>query len=313
VFCGLIARREIYRRMLATTIDFKFEVQPVAFVQTDHAGAFDGRNVDECVGLSVIALNKAEALHRIEELDRTARLFARQRPLLATTAFARALVTIARWAAVRNRKRFAVDLEIGRRDLAAAVDEREAERLPFGQAGQARLLNGGNVDENVFTAIVTNDKAEALLSVEKLNDAGSLTNDLGWHSAARTAATESAAAAAAAKTAAAATTAKTIATAAATESVAATTEAITTAGKSAAVTTAAFIAEIVALVATATAAIAAATLIETHAVPVLSSIRPRAVQENHAPDEGKAFPQRNIKVRQRFAIEQSYPQGELNC
>ena len=74
--------------MLAATVNFQFEVQPVAFVQAGHAGAFDGRNVHERIGLAIITLNKAEAFHRVEELNGATRLFAGQLTLRSTAAAA---------------------------------------------------------------------------------------------------------------------------------------------------------------------------------------------------------------------------------
>ena len=134
----LLARDQINRCVLATTIDFDFEFEPVAFVKTGHASAFDRRDVNEGIGLSVIALDEAEAFHRVEELDSATRFFAGQRPLRRATetaaAFARG-ITVPRRRAIRDRHRFAVDFEIGRRNLAAAIDEREAERLALCESG----------------------------------------------------------------------------------------------------------------------------------------------------------------------------------
>ncbi|MDR6144780.1 hypothetical protein QE363_000573 [Sphingomonas sp. SORGH_AS870] len=275
---------QVHRRIFAATIDFDLELQTVAFVQRTHAGALDGRDVNERVGLAVVALNEAEALHCVEELDRAGRLLAGQlalrgaaettgRTAAGTAVTAEAAFTRFAGRAILDRKRLAFDLQLGGRDAAAAIDEREAERLAFRQAGQAGLLDRRNVDEHVFAAVITHDKAETLLRVEELDDARALANDLGGHPAATTAAeaataaaTETAAAAAEAITAAEAATIATTAEAiAATEAAAeaATAEAITAAE---AATKAAFIAaaEIVPLVATTRAAIASATSIETH-------------------------------------------------
>jgi hypothetical protein len=118
------------------------------------------------------------------------------------------------------------------------------------------------VHENIFAAIVTNDKAKALLSVEEFYDACAFANDLRRHAAPAATACAAAKAATAAKAAA---TAKTIAAA---ESVSTAAETITT---TKAVTTAkaikAALAETVALVFATPAAISAAPFIETH-VPV---------------------------------------------
>ena len=73
--------------MLAATIDFQFEVQAVAFIEGGHACALYGADVDECVRLTIVTLDEAEALHGIEELDRTAGAFTSQLAL-RTTAIA---------------------------------------------------------------------------------------------------------------------------------------------------------------------------------------------------------------------------------
>jgi hypothetical protein len=151
--------------------------------------------------------------------------------------------------------------------------------------------------EHVLAAIVANDEAEALLSVEELYDAGAFTDDLGGHAAAT--ATEPAAAAAAETTAAAAeaaTTAAAISTAAAAvTTTAAAAEAITAAKAAATEATAAEIsaaaakfvtAEIVALVTAATTTIATATFIETHALFVFP-VRPVSHSRAKASDDGR--------------------------
>jgi hypothetical protein len=53
------------------------------------------------------------------------------------------------------------------------------------------------MDEHVLAAIVANDEAEALLRIEEFDDALAFANDLGRHSATRTAAAEATTAAAA--------------------------------------------------------------------------------------------------------------------
>ncbi len=139
----LLHRRQVHRRHLAAPINLKFEFQPVAFVERRHAGAFNRRDVHERIGLAVIALDEAKTLHRVEELDRARCLFARQLTLrtTGTGTTARAIVTVTRRAAIGNGQRLTFNLQVGRRDTATAIDEREAERLTFGQAGQAGLLN----------------------------------------------------------------------------------------------------------------------------------------------------------------------------
>ena len=165
-------------------------------------GALDRRDMDEGVGLAVIALDEAEALHRVEELDRAARLLAGQLPLRAAVAAGRAGAA----AAALDRHRLAFDPQIGRRDAPAAIDQRELERLAVGEVGQAGLLDRGDVDEHVLAAIVADDEAEALLRVEEFDDAFAFADDLRGHAAtAAAAAAETAAAAAAAAEATAAT------------------------------------------------------------------------------------------------------------
>jgi hypothetical protein len=141
------------------------------------------------------------------------------------------------------------------------------------------------VNEHVFAAIITNDEAEALLSVEEFNDASAFANDLGRHAATTAAAatTEAATAAAEAAAAAATTAAEAAATAAITAAETSTiaAEAATAAAEAAAITaeaaaktaTATAIASIVEIVVAETVALilaapAAATSIKTHALLV---------------------------------------------
>jgi hypothetical protein len=309
----LLARDQIDGSVLAATINFDFEFEPVAFVKASHAGAFDRRNVDERIRLSVIALDEAEPLHCVEEFDGPARLFAGQCPLGRATetaaAFARG-ITITRGTTVGHGHRLAIDLEIGRRNFAAAIHEREAEWLTLCESGQAGLLDGRNMHEHIFAAIVTNDKAKSFLSVEEFYNARAFANDLRGHATTGTAATtaaKTAAATAAAETTTAtatesvtATAAKAIAAATAT----ATAEPVTAAaGKAAAITTAAaaaaaFVTETVAFITSASAAITAATFIETHAVPVLSSKSPAClIQETSCTGRGQNASRRNVIMR----------------
>jgi predicted tellurium resistance membrane protein TerC len=253
--------------------------------------------VHERIGLAIVALNKAEALHRVEELDGARRLLAGQLTLRAgaagacTTARAARTcrVTIARRTAVSDGKGLALDLEIGRRDAAAAIDQGEAERLTLGQTGQPGLLDRGNVHEHILAAVIANDEAEAFLAIEEFDDACAFADNLGGHAAATAAcaAATKAATAAAAETAAAATAAEAIAATAeaitaATETIAATAEAVTTAKAAAA--TEIVTAETVALVAATPTAIPAASFIETHALFVFPA-RPHRHINTPALDE----------------------------
>jgi hypothetical protein len=258
--------------------------------------------MNESSGLSVVALNEAETLHRVEELDRSAGFLAGQLTLwpaavatrrTAKAATARAIAaagTIAAAAtAAHDFHGIAVDPQVGRRDSAAAIDERELERLAVGQIGQAGLLDCGNVHEHILAAVIANDEAEAFLRIEEFDDALAFANDLGRHSATSaatgTAAAETTAAATATAeaTAAAATVAATVATAtaaaaisaAAAEAARGTAGIITAAAAATAIGEAAaltacrtfFCENSVALVAPTTAAVAFTPFIETHARP----------------------------------------------
>lgn len=235
-------RLKVHRRIFAAAIDFQFEVQAVAFVERAHASPFDRTDVDERIRLAIVALDEAKALHRVEELHGAARALTGQLTLRSTTIAAAeaAAITAAKtastgfarfaWRALGHGKRFALDLQIGRRNLATAIDQGEAELLTFGKAGEASLLDSADMHEHVFAAIVTDDEAKTLLTVEELDGASAFSDDLGRHAAATTAA----AAKTAATTAEAATT-----TAAAAEAAAVTTaEATAIAAKAAAEATA---------------------------------------------------------------------------
>jgi hypothetical protein len=204
-------RRQIDGGVLAATINLQLEIETIAFVEGAHASTLNGADVHEGIRLAIVALNEAEALHRVEEFDSAAGLFTRQLTLrtatVATGRCAEAACTgfarFTRRTAIGNRQRLAVDDQIGRRHLAATIDESETKRLSLGKAGQTGLLNSADVHEHVFAAIVTNDEAEALLSVKEFDDTLAFANDLGRHAAttaaaASTAAAESTAAACAA-------------------------------------------------------------------------------------------------------------------
>ena len=257
--------------MLAATIDFQFKVQAVAFVKGRHACTLNSADMHECIGLTIVTLDEAKALHGVEELHRAASAFAGQlalRTTAITTTVAAKAATITTEAAsagfarftrtINDRKGFTLDLQIGGGNLAAAVDQGETKLLTFGQAGQACLLNGADVNEHVFRAIVTNDEAKALLAVEELYDASAFANNLGWHAAAAaTAAAEAAAITTAETTTISKTTAEAATIAAAVKIV---------------------VAETVALV---LAAPAAATSIKTHAL-LVTFASPKTKSDKHA-------------------------------
>jgi hypothetical protein len=229
----------------------------------------------ECIGLAVVALNEAEALHCVEELDRTAGLLTGQLALRTTAAPSSRAVAAA---TALDSHRLALDSEVRCRDPAAAIDERELERLAVSEIRETRLLDRRDVDEDVFAAIVTNDEAEALLRVEEFDDAFAFANDLRRHSSAAAAPTaKTAATAAAAAESTAAATAEAITTTAAEATAVAITAASSAAAEAAALLEAAtkitcetlFAAETFALVAAAPAAVAFAPSIETHEPSVL--------------------------------------------
>ncbi len=182
-------RLKVDRRIFAALIDLDIEIEPVAFVEVAHARTFDRADVHKRIGLAVIALDEAEAFHRVEELDRAARALAGK--LTARTTVPAALAAaettwtgFARFArAIRHGKRLALDLEIGRGNFAAPVNKGETKRLAFGKASEARLLDRADMDENIFRAVIAHDEAEAFLTIEEFYDAGAFAHNLGRHAA----------------------------------------------------------------------------------------------------------------------------------
>lgn len=227
-----LARDEVDRRVLASSINFDVEFDLIAFVEARHARTLNRADVHERIRLTVIARDEAEALHRVEELDRTGRLVTRQ--LALRSRFARCLLTL-----LFDRDDIADHHEIAGRNLAATIDELKFQLLTFGKTFQAGTLYRADVHEHIIATLIALNEAEALGCVEELYDALALANDLGRHAAATGAtAAETAAAttgtaaetatAGSATTEAAATAAKAITTAEA-AAVAATAEAITAA------------------------------------------------------------------------------------
>jgi hypothetical protein len=248
---GSTDRLEIHGRIFAAPINFELERKPVALIKGRDSGAFDRRNVNECIGLAVIALDEAEALHCVEEFDRALSFLAGQLALRAAIAAAAALY----------RHRLTFDPEVGRRNPSAAIDKREFERLPVREIGKSGLFDSGYVDEHVVAAVIANDEAESLLGIEKLHHTLAFADDLRRHPAAA-AASESAAAAAAAGKAAAA--AATISAKAATIAISAIASEAAALLESAAVAVA-VLEEPVPLVPAATATVAFTPSVETHA------------------------------------------------
>ena len=113
----------------------------------------------EGIRLSVIALNEAEALHCVEELDGACSLLTRKLTLRTTALGATCCRTITRRAAIFATSKATSAATISRRNSTAAIDEGEFKRLPFGKAGELFLLDCGDVDENVLATIITDDEA----------------------------------------------------------------------------------------------------------------------------------------------------------
>ena len=185
-----LKRHQVDRRVLASSINFDVEFKPIALVQATQARPLNRTDMHECIGLTVITRNEAEALHRIEELDGSVRTFAGQLALRCSIP-------------LFNRDDITHNLKVAGRNLAAAIHQGEFKLLTFSQTFQPGTFDCADVNEHVLTAIFALDKAEALAAVEELNDALALANDLRRHPASTTAA--AARAAEAATTAAAAT------------------------------------------------------------------------------------------------------------
>src|SRR3954466_4726319 len=107
----LLDRNQVHRRGLAAPVDLELKLDPVALVERDHARPLHRGDVDEGVGLAVVAGDEAEAFGRVEELDRPRGLLAGQ--LALRTAAARG--SVARRTPVLDRERIALDLEVRRR------------------------------------------------------------------------------------------------------------------------------------------------------------------------------------------------------
>ncbi len=257
----------------------------------EHAGALDGRNMNESVRLAVIAADEAEALHGVEEFDGALGLLAGQLALRAAVFAITAAEAAFGPRRAHDFHRLAIDLDVGRGNAAAAIDERELERLTIGQIGKAGLLDSADVDEHVLAAVIADDEAEALLGIEEFDDAFAFANDLGRHAAAETTAaasttaTEATAAAAVAATAATSAVAEATTAAAAVaaarratvaEATAATAAIGTVAPAERAFSAEAVVPETVPFVPAATATVAFTPSIETHAR--LNSLRARLLQ-----------------------------------
>lgn len=200
--------------MLASSVDFEVELEPVAFVDRRQTRAFNRRNVNECIGLAIVANEETETLDRVEEFNRAGCLLASQ---FATRFFRSA-------AAAGNRNYVTDDLKILSGNFATAIDKVEFQLLPFGQPFQTGTFDCGNVHEHIFTASFLGNEAEAFLAIEELHRAFAGADNLRGHAVetATTAAARTATATAAAETVTAATATETITAAAAAEAVTAT-------------------------------------------------------------------------------------------
>jgi hypothetical protein len=175
--------------MLASSIDFKVEFQLVALVQLTHPGAFDCTDVHERIGLPVVTGDKAKALHGVEELDRAGRLFASQ-------------LALRRRCLGRGGNYIANNLQIGRGNFSAAIDQVEFQLLPFGQALKTGAFDRADVYKHIFATVFALNEAKTLLGVEELHDALAGADYLGGHAAATATAGAATGAAEAAATAA---------------------------------------------------------------------------------------------------------------
>src|SRR5688500_8726647 len=62
-------RLNVRRRLLAATVHLQLEADALAFGQIVHARTLDGADVNEGVRRAIVALNEAEALLTVEELN----------------------------------------------------------------------------------------------------------------------------------------------------------------------------------------------------------------------------------------------------
>jgi hypothetical protein len=134
----------------------------------------------EGIGLAVITSDKAEALGRIEELDRAIGALA-GRLALRRSSFTPC-----------GSHDFTDNRKIGGRNLAATIDKLELQLLAFCQSRKASVLNGADMHESIVATIVALDEAEALIRVEELDHAAALADDLRRGTAAEAATARSA-------------------------------------------------------------------------------------------------------------------------
>jgi hypothetical protein len=176
--------------IFAAVINLDIEGEPVAFVEAVHSGTFNRADVHKAIGSAIIPLDETKALRAVEELH------------FASSAFAGQLTTGAGWPLRRrvNGKMLAGDLQLGRRNAAVAVDQREGERLTGSEAFKTGLFDRADVDKHVFAAVIAGNEAKALVAIEKLYAAGAFADDLSGHLRTRAAVKTAATAAATART-----------------------------------------------------------------------------------------------------------------
>ena len=166
--------------MLPSSVDFKVELVPFALIDALKARAFDRTDVYKRIRLAIVTGQKAEALHRVEELDRSGRLLAGQFALRSNGP-------------LLDRNHVANDLKVLRRYLPATINKIELKLLPFGKPFKACAFDSADVHENIFPAGFLLDEAEALLCVEEFYDALAGSDDLSGHTVETAACTTAAA------------------------------------------------------------------------------------------------------------------------
>jgi hypothetical protein len=76
---------------------------------------------------------------------------------------------------------FTINDQIGCRDLAATIHQREFEWLSFCQTRKSGLLNSADVHEHIVGTVIHLDEAETLLAIEKFDYSFAGANDLRGH------------------------------------------------------------------------------------------------------------------------------------
>src|SRR3546814_18867885 len=64
-------RLKVGRRHLAAPVDLQLEAEALNLVPALQPRPLDSRDMDQCIGLAVHALNEAENLHRVEQINRS--------------------------------------------------------------------------------------------------------------------------------------------------------------------------------------------------------------------------------------------------